>query len=394
MEFPSSDRLHSFFADQHDTSKLLAHASLQARQRNYADMTVVDVDNHHDEAAAYREIIPFMESPVGRQMARSLSNEGRRAMVPRTISYEDGAGRMQRFALAATEKVPENLPRGVALARRAMDAMGVKYACLLPTTTLRLGMQPKREFESGLSLAYNRWLAESVLPSDSRIRGMLYLPLYDADACLKSVTELGDRPGVVGCVVTSARYTTIHSEEFLKTFAAMEERGLILAFHSGANWTDRTMGLLNTYSSVRALSAPYFNSIHMTNWLMNGMPERFPKLNTLWMESGVGWIPSLMMRLDNEYLTRNFDAPLLKLKPSEYMQRMYFCSQPLDRPDDLGLLEAIFRAIRAETQLVWGSNYPNADFDLPSTIFDLPFLSATAKLNILGGTAAKLFRLN
>jgi uncharacterized protein len=394
MEFPSSDRLHSFFADAHDTSKLLAHAAVQARQRNYADMTIVDVDNHHEEAVAYREIIPFIESPVERQMARSLSSGGRRGMVPRTISYEDGGGRIQRFALAATEKVPDNVPRGVALARRAMDAMGVKYACLLPTTTLRLGMQPKREFEVGLTLAYNRWLVESVLPSDSRVRGMLYLPLYDPEACLQNVLELGDKPGVVGCVLTSARYSSINGDEYVKTFAAMEERGLILAFHSGANWTDRTMGLLNSYASVRALSAPHFNSVHMANWLLNGMPERFPKLNVLWMESGIAWVPSLMMRLDSEYLTRNFDAPLLKRKPSEYMREMYYCSQPLDRPDDLGLLEAIFRAVRAETQLVWGSNYPNADFDLPSTIFDLPFLSAEAKHNILGKTAAKLFRLN
>ena len=177
MEFPSSDHLHALVATEHDTSKLLGHAAAQARQRNYADMMIVDVDNHHEEAAAFREIIPFIESAVERQMARSLSNEGRRAMVPRTISYEDGAGRMQRFALASTEKAPDNLPRGVVLARRAMDAMGAKFACLLPTTTLRLGMQPKREFEAGLALAYNRWLVEAVLPSDSRVVGMLYLPL-------------------------------------------------------------------------------------------------------------------------------------------------------------------------------------------------------------------------
>ena len=394
MEFPSSDRLHSFVAHEHDTSKLLAHAALQAKARNYADMMVVDVDSHHEEAGCYREIIPFIESTVERQSARSQTNEGRRAMVPRTISYDDGAGRMQRFALAATEEVPDNLPRGVALARRAMDAMGVKYACLLPTTTLRLGMQPKREFEAGLALAYNRWLVETILPSDSRIRGMLYLPLYDANACLESVLKLGGKPGIVGGVITSARYMSIHADEFIKVFAAMEERGLVLAFHSGTNWTDRTMGLLNSYSAVRALSAPHFNSVHMANWLMNGMPERFPKLNVLWMECGVGWVPSLMMRFDNEYMTRSFEAPLLRRKPSEYMREMFYCSQPLDRPDDLSLLEAMFRAIAADTQLVWGSNYPNADFDLPSTIFDLPFLSAEAKQNILGKTAAKLFRLN
>jgi hypothetical protein len=31
--------------------------------------------------------------------------------------------------------------------------------------------------------------------------------------------------------------------------------------------------------------------------------------------------------------------------------------------------------------------------DLPSTIYDLPFLSETAKRNILGGNAQRLFNL-
>jgi predicted TIM-barrel fold metal-dependent hydrolase len=129
----------------------------------------------------------------------------------------------------------------------------------------------------------------------------------------------------------------------------------------------------------------------MTNWVVNGLPERFPKLKVLWMESGVGWVPSLMARLDAGYMARSSDAPLLKRLPSEYMRDMFYSSQPLERTADMGLLEAMFRAIKADTQLVWGSNYPNSDFDLPSVIYDLPFLSEAQKRNILGGNAADLF---
>ena len=39
------------------------------------------------------------------------------------------------------------------------------------------------------------------------------------------------------------------------------------------------------------------------------------------------------------------------------------------------------------------SDDPHWDFDLPSTIWDLPFISEKAKHNILGGTAARLFKL-
>ena len=53
----------------------------------------------------------------------------------------------------------------------------------------------------------------------------------------------------------------------------------------------------------------------------------------------------------------------------------------------------VYILINAETQLLYSSDYPHWDFDLPSTIWDLPFLSEKGKHNILGGTAARLFKL-
>jgi predicted TIM-barrel fold metal-dependent hydrolase len=50
--------------------------------------------------------------------------------------------------------------------------------------------------------------------------------------------------------------------------------------------------------------------------------------------------------------------------------------------------------MNAETQLVYSSDYPHWDMDLPSVIYDLPFLSMQAKRNILGENARKLFKLD
>ncbi len=59
------------------------------------------------------------------------------------------------------------------------------------------------------------------------------------------------------------------------------------------------------------------------------------------------------------------------------------------------MLEATFKMINAETQLVWSSDYPHWDFDLPS--HDLrPAVPERdrAKRNILGANAARLFGLD
>jgi predicted TIM-barrel fold metal-dependent hydrolase len=129
----------------------------------------------------------------------------------------------------------------------------------------------------------------------------------------------------------------------------------------------------------------------MTNWIVNALPERFPKLKVIWMESGLAWLTFMVQRLDNEYFMRSNECPGLKQRPGEYIRQMYYTCQPMERPEDLSLLQSTFKAIKAETQLLYASDYPHWDFDLPSVIFDLPFLSEEQKRNILGGNAQKLF---
>jgi predicted TIM-barrel fold metal-dependent hydrolase len=90
---------------------------------------------------------------------------------------------------------------------------------------------------------------------------------------------------------------------------------------------------------------------------------------------------------------RSNECPELKMKPSDYMRRMYFAAQPMEVPEDLTVLQQTFKLINAESQLMYASDYPHWDFDLPSVIYDLPFLSDQGRRNILGGTAKKVFNL-
>jgi predicted TIM-barrel fold metal-dependent hydrolase len=94
------------------------------------------------------------------------------------------------------------------------------------------------------------------------------------------------------------------------------------------------------------------------------------------------------------YQMESSEAPLLTKNPSEYVKDFYFSSQPLERPQTKSSLESVFRAFNAETQLMYASDYPHPDFDVPSVIYDLPFLSEAAKKNILGENAKRVFRIN
>ena len=381
--------------DEFSSSGSLIKAAEQAHKCNYKDFLIVDVDSHHYESESYGEIFKYIENPVIRRQAlESASRGGRSSMLGGSVGYQDIGGRITRHWLRKHEKTEGPQHRDVTTTLRWMDAMGVDYACLFPTPMLFLGTHPQVEIEVAMARAYNRWLCDTILEHEPRIISMLYLPFNDPEATYQMVKDFGHRKGVKGFMVTAPRYKPVHDNAYMKTYRLLEEMGLPISFHAAYNWNDQSLQLTNRFIGVHALGFMWFNMVHMTNWVVNGLPERFPKLKVMWIESGLTWAYSLMQRLDHSYKMRTSDCPSLKRKPSEYMREMYFSSQPMEMPDDPSILEATFKMINAETQLVWSSDYPHWDFDLPGVIYDLPFLNEQSKRNILGGNAAKLFNLD
>ncbi len=194
-------------------------------------------------------------------------------------------------------------------------------------------------------------------------------------------------------MVTTVRYKAVHDNAYMKVYRAIEERGLPLAFHAGPNWSDRSYEQANKFIVVHALSFTFYNILNICNWVVNGLNERFPKLKVIWIESGLAWLPFVMQRLDNEYMIRSSECPALKKKPSEYITDMYYGCQPMEMTANAEMLEMTFKFIKAETRLLYASDYPHWDFDLPSVIYDLPFLDEKQKRQIMGGNAQKLYGL-
>jgi hypothetical protein len=393
MDLPLSN-FRRMAVEEFDTSKLLAHAAKQAVEREYNKFPIVDVDSHHYESESLGEILEYMDDPIVQQLAMSANQTGMRqtGVFKGDVGYQDMGGRVMRYALRKIEKTEGPQHRDVTLSKRWMDAMGVDVAVMFPTPMLTLGLHPQIEVEVAMARAYNRWLCERVLAKEPRLRSMLYLPFNDPEASYRIVKEFGGKPGVCGFMVTAVRHRPIHHNSYMKVYALLEEMGLPLGFHAGYNWSEQSMTMMNKFISVHAIGFVFYNMVHLTNWIINGLPERFPKLKVIWIESGLAWVPFMMQRLDNEYMMRSSEAPLLKRKPSDYMREMYFTTQPMEITD-MGALEQTFRMMNAETQVLYSSDYPHWDFDLPSTIYDLPFLGEKAKHNILGGNAVRLFNL-
>jgi predicted TIM-barrel fold metal-dependent hydrolase len=314
--------------------------------------------------------------------------------VPTNAGFiQDMGGRVTRYPLRRSEKTEQGgKHRDVQLGERWMDAMSVDYSCLFPTGMLNIGMHPQKEMEVELCWAYNRWVTEKVLPEGGgRMYSMLCLPFSDPAACVRHVETFGSRKHVTGFMVTTVRHLQVNDNAYMRLYSTMQERGLALAFHSGPNWSEPVLRACNRFLSVHALGFTFYNMLHLTNWVVNGLPERFPRLPVIWIEAGLAWVPFLMQRLDHEYMMRPSECPLLKKKPSEYMREMYYSSQPMEI-QDREAMEVTFRMINAETQLLYSSDYPHWDFDDPRQVFAFQ-LTPEQKAKVFRDNAKALYRL-
>jgi hypothetical protein len=380
-----------------DTRDILARETKYQIEKGFHDWTIVDVDAHHSEMSSWREVIEYLDDPILKHYAHEFQSRtggapGLSNNAP-GLRYQDVGGRIPHQQQIAEPVEDTSVHRDVTLVRRSMEAMGVDYQILFPGNLLSLGTHPQPRVEAQLSYAYNRWVCERILPADDRVKTLLYLPISEPDVCLKMIEEFGENPNVAGFMITSIRYKPVHHNSYIPIYRALEERNLPLAFHAGLTWGDDWMKQLDLFISMHAISFVLCNMVHLTNWLVHGMQERFPDLKVMWIESGLTWLAFIGQRLDSEYMMRPSEAPLLKKLPSEYMRDMFYTCQPIET-SNMGLTEQTFKGVDAGNQFLYASDWPHWDFNAPSTIFDLPFLSEQEKKNILGENAVKLFGID
>jgi hypothetical protein len=128
---------------------------------------------------------------------------------------------------------------------------------------------------------------------------MLYLPFHDPEACIRRSRNFDQASGVIGFMVTST-----HSPQ-----RARERLHQALCDAAGARPAARLprgdrLGA-RACSCSTSSSACTRSASAGTTCLSDKLDHQrdagaLPKLKTIWIESGLAWVPFLMQRLDNE----------------------------------------------------------------------------------------------
>ncbi|OLC17051.1 MAG: hypothetical protein AUH29_03430 [Candidatus Rokubacteria bacterium 13_1_40CM_69_27] len=257
-------------------------------------------------------------------------------------------------------------------------------------TTRRLG---DAEAAVAVMRIYNEWLADFCETHPDRYAGLACIPNHPVEAAVEEVTRVVKRGGVRGLEVANQHdIVPLWDPQWAPLWDVAHEARLPLHFHTvGGQRPDfeklpPRLGLV-----ARAVHITGFQ-MHMatilTSLIFGGVLERYPNIKVVIGESGIGWIPYVLERMDAEWEDQ-FKDLTLTMRPSEYWRRQCKATYQTDRIgikllDDLG-----------HDTIMWGSDFPHPDGVWPDSgefiQRELGHLPAEVRQKIVCDNAGKLY---
>jgi predicted TIM-barrel fold metal-dependent hydrolase len=282
---------------------------------------------------------------------------------------------------------------------RDMDREGVDVAVLFPTLGLyimwRDDIDP--QLSAAICRAYNTWLAEYCQYDQSRLKGVALIPLQDPELAVEELRHARERLGLVGIFwrpnVLCGR--TLRDPDYFPIYEVASDLEMTVCVHEGARTVLAQAGS-DRYSEFgrHAACHPLEQMLACLNLSADGVLERFPKLKVAHLETGCGWVPFWLERLDDHWVrAQAADRPTPE-PPSFYFKRQ--CMVSAEAGEEL---IGCFVEHVGDDYLIMATDYPHPDCldKFPDrTVGDLttnPHCSAEAKRKILWDNPARLYGL-
>jgi len=277
-----------------------------------------------------------------------------------------------------------------------MDAEGIDQAVLFPSIGLYFWALDDAPAAVDVARAYNDWLAGYCATTGRRLFGAAMLPMQDPAAAAgelhRAVTELGFRAAFVR--PNPCRGRSLSDRAYTPVWTAAEELGVAVGIHEGSSVILPTLGSDRPFNPLvlHATSHPFEEMLAYAQLAAFGVFDRHPGLQTVFLESGGGWLPFWLERLDEQAESFGGFCPEMALRPSEYFARQCWISFEVGERT----LPALVPFVGAD-RIVWGSDYPHHDATFPGAVEALRWTIAPClpgvQARVLGLNAGTLFRL-
>ena len=287
-----------------------------------------------------------------------------------------------------------------------LDQQGLDAAVLYTTLGIIWEIATRDvELADAMARAYNRWIADFCRDSGGRLVAIAHLSLIDPSRAAAEL-ERAVNDGCRGATFLPWNWNRIaHGDPFYDPLWAVAERlDVPVTIHPGyepdfAN----TLGRYQEHNSTPGIggaAASFMSNMAarigvqqcFTSFFANNTFDRFPRLTLGVLESGAGWIGSLLDRIESlQGDTALKHTVSLRLPAHEYFRRQCFISCDPDETAAPHIVDHV-----GADCFIWATDYPHPDHpeDWRTGLerFVEPLGDATAR-KVAGDNVRRLYKL-
>ncbi|MFQ5514021.1 MAG: amidohydrolase family protein [Myxococcota bacterium] len=309
-------------------------------------MPIIDIDTHYTEPpdlwtarapAKYKGRVPRVERSRSGRDVWVVEDGVRLGPAGVSVIRRDGTKAYGEFSLKTLDEMTETAtdPRA---RLAAMDELAVYAQIVYPNALGFSGAFLLRvedlELRNHCVSTYNDAVAELQAAGEGRIYPQAVLPFWDLARAIEELRRCRKTLGLTGFTMTDSPQDwglpPLHDPYWDPFWTVAQDLELPVNFHIGASTiVDPCWAGYEPRRQIAVMSVcVIMNNLRcLTNLIFSGLLDRFPALNFVSVESGVGWVPFLLEACEYQ-MDQNMGPGRcgLKLRPREYFERQIYTS--------------------------------------------------------------------
>jgi aminocarboxymuconate-semialdehyde decarboxylase len=273
-----------------------------------------------------------------------------------------------------------------------LDRIGVDMQVLVPSNdAFHYDVDP--DLATSVCQSYNNAVSRVLQKYPGRFISLIHVPMQAPTRAVKELERAVNDLGMHALtMMTNVNGRNLDEPEFWPVYAKAEELNVPLILHPSRS--GRLLGLerLTKYHLDNSLGFLYEGTLAITSLITGGVLDMFPKLRVALMETGCGYLPTLMDRLNEVYDHEGVDK-LIKKRPHEYLDQFWIAANVTTEAETMAYVIERYGADRLMMAIDFPHGLGGAGEACVDDVIANPRLSEEQKDRIMGLNAAELFAI-
>lgn len=274
-----------------------------------------------------------------------------------------------------------------------MDRMGIDMQVLVPSNE-SFHYDVDTDLALSVCQSYNNAISRVLRAYPGRFIGLAHVPMQAPALAIeesrRAIRELGLH---AVAMFTNVNGRNLDEPEFWPVYAKIEELDVPLYLHPSRSGKLLGLDRLTKFHLDNALGFLYEGTLAIASFICSGVFDVFPRLRIALLETGCGYLPTLMDRLKEVYDQEGVNE-LIKKRPDEYLGQVWLAANVSTEKETLAYVVERYGAERLMMAVDFPHGLGGAGESCIDDVLTNPALTEAQKDRILGLNAAEFFGID